>query len=564
VDIKWNINVLTDPDTCSLSGTWAVITTEILPDDSRIEEVFTGTLSAFGTPPTGGELSWSTNDGAFDMASNWEPARVPTTSDDASFGEGGVSRVTLPTLAESKSLDVVRGDMTLVGGRWNVVGTSPSDVKVGSSSSDPAILSLEGTVLTSVGGDIGSGTGSNGAVNVDDTGSSWLMSGALTVGNEGVGDLLVSNGGRVVSADLNIGMALGSEGAVSIHGFAATKGSTLQLVADEITVGVQGDAKFTVSGGAEVQAEALFIAQELTGIRARGLATITDSATALTVVRDITVEGVLSIQETAEVTSDSALVGSSNVGSFDGAVNVGFSGMWDVEGALTVGDPPDGAGNQTILTTGGLYVHNGGVIASGTLYVQRESFLQGNGLIHTITATLPGTVQPGRVDAILGGIKQTGATGTLTIDGNIMMDGGIIEIDAMGLTDGTFDKLVVTGNSDITNATIRMNFIEGFLPTTGDQIPFLEVAGISTMTNLSLEFSGVADGFDYEVTESGGMLVFEALNDAQALQQPGVGCSAEGGGRASSTDSATVLVAGLLLILAGRLRTWRTSRRNST
>ena len=85
------------------------------------------------------------------------------------------------------------------------------------------------------------------------------------------------------------------------------------------------------------------------------------------------------------------------------------------------------------------------------------------------------------------------------------------------LDEGQFDSLVITGTADLIGTTIQFNFIDGFLPQTGDQIPFLVADGVVTFDGIIREFTGVADGFDYTVTESNGMLMFEALNDAQPL-----------------------------------------------
>jgi hypothetical protein len=72
-----------------------------------------------------------------------------------------------------------------------------------------------------------------------------------------------------------------------------------------------------------------------------------------------------------------------------------------------------------------------------------------------------------------------------------------------------------TGAVDIQNSTVVFTFIDGFLPQTGDTVPFLVADGGLTVANLVMEFEGVADGFQFEVTEENGMLVFEALSDAQ-------------------------------------------------
>ena len=245
------------------------------------------------------------------------------------------------------------------------------------------------------------------------------------------------------------------------------------------------------------------------------------NTTRLTLLESVLVAGVLSIQDSAEVICDSALVGSTNEGSFDGGVDVGADGFWDIAGILTIGD--------TVVLTGGLFVHDGGTVESGSLLLQEGSRIQGDGTIIVISvATINGTLDPATLTTPpLAPLKDSPSNdrggkegvepGTLTLDGDVSFDGGTIEIDVAALDEGEFDSVVITGTAELIDTTIQFNFIDGFLPLTGDQIPFLDVTGGATTDNLTLEYTGAADGFQFDVMEQNGMLVFEAQNDAQPL-----------------------------------------------
>ena len=107
--------------------------------------------------------------------------------------------------------------------------------------------------------------------------------------------------------------------------------------------------------------------------------------------------------------------------------------------------------------------------------------------------------------------------GTLTFGGNVNFGSGTLEIEVGGLAEGNYDVLHVIGAVDIQDSTVVFRFIEGFLPRIGDTVPFLVADGGITIANLTMEFEGVADGFLFDVREENGMLMFEALNDAQPI-----------------------------------------------
>jgi hypothetical protein len=124
--------------------------------------------------------------------------------------------------------------------------------------------------------------------------------------------------------------------------------------------------------------------------------------------------------------------------------------------------------------------------------------------------------------------EQDDAIGTLTFGGNVDFASATLEIDVGGLAEGNFDVIHATGAVDIQDSTVLFRFIDGFLPRTGDTVPFLVADGGVTIANLVLEFEGVAEGFQFEVREENGMLVFEALNDAEPAPIPSADLDGDG------------------------------------
>jgi hypothetical protein len=118
--------------------------------------------------------------------------------------------------------------------------------------------------------------------------------------------------------------------------------------------------------------------------------------------------------------------------------------------------------------------------------------------------------------------------GTLTFGGNVNFGSATVEIDVGGLAEGSYDVIHATGAVDIQNATVVFAFIDGFLPQTGDTIPFLIADGGVTIANLAMEFEGVQEGFQFEVREENGMLMFEALTDAQPAPVPSADLDGDG------------------------------------
>ena len=103
----------------------------------------------------------------------------------------------------------------------------------------------------------------------------------------------------------------------------------------------------------------------------------------------------------------------------------------------------------------------------------------------------------------------------------MFFDGGVLKIEVGGLNAGDFDILDVLGSVDFTSGIIEFDFIKGFLPKIGDQFSFLRARdGISGLSNVSFQYTGLADGFEYDVSVVNNALRFDALTNGAPVPEP--------------------------------------------
>jgi autotransporter-associated beta strand protein len=145
-------------------------------------------------------------------------------------------------------------------------------------------------------------------------------------------------------------------------------------------------------------------------------------------------------------------------------------------GNLIVGNTNTATGNTTV--SGGTLTVNGS-LGSGEVLVQSGATLNGTGTIGG-PVTIEGTVSPG---SSVGTLALT--TGPVTLIGTYVCD-----IDG-----GTADKLAVTGNLDLTDATLTLNTISA--PTKSFYV-------IATYTgSVTGNFASVPAGYIVDTTEAG-------------------------------------------------------------
>src|SRR5438445_1316493 len=196
------------------------------PIAATAAEIWTGTAST----------DWFT-------AGNWNPAAVPTSSDDVTLN----ATFPNPTVINGANaaahylylgtIDSYPGSLTIKGGATlastagfvghlsnaNGVVTVTGAGSVWSNSSDLFLASSTnstGTLTVSNGGAVSDtvghvGYGGTGIATVDGSGSTWTNSGDLYIAEHGTGTLAVTNGGTVSDATGTIGGPVGSNGMVT-------------------------------------------------------------------------------------------------------------------------------------------------------------------------------------------------------------------------------------------------------------------------------------------------------------------------------------------------------------
>ena len=171
-------------------------------------------------------------------------------------------------------------------------------------------------------------------------------------------------------------------------------------------------------------------------------------------------------------------------------LSAGTSVVIGRDGAL-YGDGAIAAGPE------GVSVEAGGFLAPG---IYEEPPLEPIAPLQRAQTTRSNAVQPG----------------TLTISGNLSLRAGAVM--TINITSATeFGKLHVTGNSTL-NGKLVLNFSNGYAPKQGDSFSFLGSLN-STGAFATVEIAGLAPGFQYAVTSSGGSTQLVANNNGVATTQ---------------------------------------------
>lgn len=379
-------------------------------------------------------------------AGNWNPAAVPTSSDDVILdpvfphpavvdaASAAAHYLFVGTIASySGSLTITNGGtLSDTAGYLGYVSNASGTVSVtgpGSvwSNSSDLFLALStgstGTLKISSGGavsdtvgHVGYGLGT-GTVTVDGPGSTWTNSGDLYIAEFGTGTLDITNGGAVSNAMGTIGWHAGSNGAVTVDG-----AGSIWTNSSHLFVGDQGTGALNISKGGKVS--------NLSGI----LGNLAGS------IGTATVDGAGSTWANAALAVGNAGFGALTITN-GGAVtsSVGYAG-YDVgsKGLVTVNGADSTWTNTSDLFIGfqgqgSLTVSNGGAVSNALGYVGDFAgstgtvFVDGPGSTWTNSADLyVGNLGAGNVTITNGGAisndtayvgNSAGSTGMVFVDG---------------------------------------------------------------------------------------------------------------------------------------------------
>lgn len=152
----------------------------------------------------------------------------------------------------------------------------------------------------------------------------------------------------------------------------------------------------------------------------------------------------------------------------------------------------------TTVESGTLLV-NGSIAASTRTDVLAGAALGGTGRVGDLHVQKSGTIMPGDL-----------GIGTLTVDGALQLDGGILNID---IGAAGHDLLRVAGDFGASEPyAIRFNFLDGFIPDSGSVFEFLKVDGTVAEGIFDLATLLLPEGDDYF-----GLSLFHNADGAMAL-----------------------------------------------
>ncbi len=185
---------------------------------------------------------------------------------------------------------------------------------------------------------------------------------------------------------------------------------------------------------------------------------------------------------------------------------------------LQVGTVGGGSGvvdmeNNALVATTGTYIAPNGVISgTGTLAVGFLGLQNDGTLAPGINVLYP----LASAAAFQSAARTQDEAATLAISGTLTIGpSGRVEIPLIGNGVGQYGSLSITGTANL-DGVLALDF-QGFAPQQGDTFTFLAATeGISGAFD-SVEISGLAPGFEYDLTIVDGQVTLEALNDGVPL-----------------------------------------------
>jgi hypothetical protein len=428
----------------------------------------------------------------------------------------------------------------------NLVGNGELEIGGGSLSAGAAVS--VGTLML----DAGSSYETNTELDVSSTALPSVIAGALTVDSVGSFNVygtaeLSGTGGLTNNGTLSIGSPISSAPAQLLVNDNAQlqNNGTLQLTgagallvhSGTVTNAASGNMVMTVQSSPQVSVDGsgAFINQGTVSQFSGDVSvTVTDPSLTPTITNQgnwtLNAPATLTVQSgqfinaagatfnntggTVTVAAGGSLV---NPGQFfnGGTVHVLAAGQVVSDGVFTnsatvtidSGASFSGAGTYT-QTSGLTKVY--GTLSMPTIYNQGGSF-GGSGTVNG--SALDPSAPP--VDFYNdGGTIAPGDPSLLTINGNLHFSSGLLDIKIAGLNN--LDQLAVTGLAEFTGGTLELDFIDGFVPHTGDAFYFLLNDDLSALNFSNVTYTGLPTGFQFDLASDGSGLDLETLNDGAA------------------------------------------------
>lgn len=643
--ILWENGQMKDLNTLIDAGSgWVLQSARAINEKGQIvgKGSFNGATRAFMLTPNA--YHWiNPNGGVWHLATNWDPQGIPGGGDSVVFDLNGQYTVDVSALAsgnpdaspEAFSIDrmvlastnfVYLNNMDL-----NMVYDQPEDPSL--QVNDGATAAVNSGTATFSHAVIGGAPPANPSnpplarLQVLGNGVSLTGSGRLTIGEEGMGELFVTAGGQLASAESRLGGLL--------PGVADVGGNGSEWNTGNIAVGHEVSGTLEIKLGGRVNSDSGFVAfgassdgsrvdideaapspgpasmwalqgDLIIGQGDEGLVGV-DNGGDLFVFQDVQIlRGSLWIEGTDSVNdpSDLDVLGTVFVGGpASPLLMLQEGGKGDIEGDLIIGQ--DGAGSVILwgfnytasptqldvkepqaglcaigrafdgylaLDSGGLLTcqniqvggqagatgtghlnMDGGVVVAldvlqvgqghvgggaGRVEMQNGARVMAEGLYIAPNGVIAGTgtADVGSLGLKVEGIMSPGiivnfpfaashesiaqsqeVTGTLIVSGTLTMGPtGRLEIPVTGKNVGQYGSLGVTDAAAL-DGVLELNFSNWYAPKQGDTFTFLIATGTVSGTFDSVEISGLAPGFEYEISNIDGLVTLEALNDGVAV-----------------------------------------------
>ncbi len=437
------------------------------------------------------------------------------------------------------------GTLNVSAGTFNLSGNSQTDHEFIVANHGTGTLNvtngadvvLNGTSADSI---IGNHSDSDGTANITGAGSTWTNGSTLVVGADGMGALMVTDGGSVSDQGATIGQATNSHGSATITG----SGSSWNHNNRTFVVGGDGTGTLTIANHGTVSDGFGFVADFE---NSTGTATITGAGSTWTNGSFFAVaqfgHGTMTIEDGGGVSSaisfigtqfgsngTATVTGTDSTWATSGNFVVGFQGMaelhvldggsvssnntwlagattststatisgtgstWTIAGRLAISEafdpvelgPGGGTGTLTIQPGATVSVAQetalfpGGTLNldGGTLDAQSIVF-QGGGVFEWSSGTLHvGTFDGNLVNQ--GGTLAPGhSAGTTTITGNYTQQAGaILDIEIGGMASNEFDQVDIAGSAML-DGMLQLSLINGFVPDDSNILVVLSAASLS-------------------------------------------------------------------------------------
>ncbi len=396
-------------------------------------------------------------------------------SGELNVGENGTGVFAVQGGASFTTDKVNVGDLTGSTGTLNIDGANTfmevqRDFNVGENGAGALNVTNGATLLTDGAPTLGDMTGSTSTAKVD-AGASWNVGGELTVANQGIATMTVSNGGFVSALNVTLGEIKGAGGQVTVTGTGTPIASTLKFT-NELKVGDGGAGELDVDNGGQVAATGSGTDEASVAVQAGSTGTVN-------------VDGSGSHFDATSL----ILGGDSHVTGGQAAFNLTNGGTAHIASSVTTG-------SQGVLnvTGGGMTVGSTATLAPvGELLINSGGSLGGNGKVIG--------------NVVNGGTVAPGDPATLTIQGNYTQtSAGELVLDISGAGPGGYDTLDVTGELSLgPGAKLVLDFTGGYAPTAGDSFKLIDTGSIDPANNTfaSITVEGLQSGFEFSMPTTG-------------------------------------------------------------